>query len=589
MHDETTNVIAAFLRTAERLGERPAAHHKVEEGWRILSWRELAERIVRAAAGLKRLGIKPGERVLLFAQTRLEWMIADCAILAAGNVTVPLYHSLTEERLAEVIADSAPRLAFVEDRAFRSRFERARDRAGVGELPILTLVPDGGSDLETLWRGTRPEEGEAICEAAAAIDPQAVATIVYTSGTTGGLKGVVLTHRNLLAEIRGDQEVFLFGTDDICLLCLPLAHVLGRMTQFYCLVQGTQMAFAESIQRLAENYREIRPHFVVAVPRMLEKIHERVMAYLEGKGRFTQRLARWCIEVGLHRATCQMRHQPVPLGTTVGYWIGRLLLFRKLKERLGGRLRIAICGGAYLREEIAKFFHAAGILIQEGYGLTETFAAATVNRVDDFRFGTVGKPIPGVQMKISDEGEVLLRGETIFKEYLNKPAETEATFDENGWLRTGDLGEYTRDGFLRITGRKKDIIITAGGKNVAPQMIEALMGRSPYITHFIVVGEGRKYLTALVSLNHEAVREYLRGQGEEPEGALERHPGVRRLIGRHVEEVNRELAQYETIKRFAILDGELTMDAGELTPTFKMRRVAIMQRYRETIDALYRD
>jgi long-chain acyl-CoA synthetase len=588
---ERSNVISRFFITAKRLGDSVCVHYKRDNIWATMSWNEMADLIKRTASGLRKMGIVDGERVALFAQTRLEWTIADMAILAAGGVTVPIYQSLAKDRLASIILDSRPVMAIVENEWMGTVFDDALQRSGVSDDVRVLYMEQRGDAVGLLGLGedATSEEMARIGDLATQIDNEADATIVYTSGTTGDLKGVVLSHENLIGETDGAIDAFGFSNDDIGLLCLPLAHVLGRMMQFYTLVQGTQTAYAESIQKLAQNYLEIRPHYVVAVPRMLEKIYERVMEHVDGISPFLRFFMRWALEAGRKRTKFLMRHQGVPFATELAYRIASVTVFRMLRNRLGGRLTHCVCGGAFLPEEVAQFFYATGIIVMEGYGLTETFAAATVNRADDFRFGTVGKPLSGVEVKISADGEILIRGRTTFKEYLNHPDATACAFDETGWFKTGDLGEFSRDGFLRITGRIKDIIVTAGGKNVAPQMIEALMMKSSFIDHFVVCGDGRKFLTALITLNTDAVQKYLKRHGfADVSGAeLSDHPEVRGLIGKHVEEQNGLLARFETIKRFAILDGALSIDGGVLTPTYKVRRKAISSKYGEIIDSLY--
>jgi long-chain acyl-CoA synthetase len=590
---EPTNVVAAFFRTAVLQGRAPCVHFKRDGVWRTESWAWLADTVCRVAAGLKRRGLKPGEKVAIFASSRLEWTIADLAIMAVGAISIPIYRSLAGDRLSFILGHSEPRMAIVENDQFAALLEETRRTSGIPHDVDIIAMEEGGPipSLTQIGEEATSEETESITQGALGLSSDDVATIVYTSGTTGELKGVVLTHKNLLAEIQAAQRVFSFSSRDICMLCLPLAHVLGRMTQFYVLIQGCQAAYAESLERLPQNYLEVRPHFVVAVPRMLEKIQERVHAHLEGSSRLARGLFDWALSVGRRRSALLMRHRRVPWSLSLRYRLADLLVFRKLRARLGGRLRIIVSGGAYLPEEVAEFFHAAGMTIQEGYGLTETFAAATVNRTDDFRFGTVGKPLPGIELKIADDGEVLLKGPTIFKGYFKNQEEASISFDEKGWFRTGDLGEYTKDGFLRITGRKKDIIVTAGGKNVAPQLIESVMLSSPYIDYFVVCGEGRKYLTALVVLNAEAVRGYLLAQGYVAQGSepLGSAPLVKQLIGRHIEEQNKRLASYETIKRFSIVEGDFSVENGALTPTLKVRRSIVADRYRDILDGLYRD
>lgn len=588
---EHSNIVAAFFEMARRRGEAVCVRFKHHGRWRTQSWNGMARNIRDVAAGLYKLGLGPADRVAILADTCVEWTIADLAIMAAGGITVPIYHTLTVDRIAYILRDSAPSAIIVQGAKLRAVLNKACQSGGwMHEMPVYEM--EEGRDyslLAALAKEATPSAIQAIDRIVSTIAPSDDATYAYTSGTSGELKGAVITHENILSEIRATQKVFDFKADDVGLVCLPLAHVLGRLMQFYCLAQGCQAAYAEGIERLAENYLEIRPHFTVGVPRMLEKIHERAMLYVEHSSRWRRPILLWALAAGLRASSIVQRRQRTPLGLRASSWLADLLVLRRLRGRLGGRLRTFICGGAMLPKDVAQFFHAAGILVLEGYGLTETFAAATANRPDDYRFGTVGKPLPGVELKLATDGEILIRGPTVFKKYLNRPDETREAFDERGWFKTGDLGQYSRDGFLRITGRKKEIIITAGGKNISSQMVEKLIGQSPYVSHVMVYGDGRKYLTALITLNQPAVAAYLRQKGyaEGEEGMNLRHPAIERLISRHIEEQNHKLAPFETIKRFAILDEDFSVESGELTPTLKIRRDVVAAKYRDVLEKLY--
>lgn len=585
------NVISAFLDRAAELGDAPCAHYKKGGVWHCLSWSDLARKALSLAVALRRMGLSKGGRVAMMVNTSIEWTVADLAIMSAGGINVPIYCNYTADRVRTILKDSQPKIAIVQDSSVANLLREANEHNGAPTELAVIAVEEGAAPA-TFWQllgGAQPDELKDMERFARSVTPDDAASYVYTSGTTGELKAVVVTHGMILAEIDAAGEVFGLGEDDVALVCLPLAHVLGRLAQLYPLLRGTQSAYAEGLDKLAENYVEVRPHYVCGVPRMLEKIHERVQAYLEGASPRVRRLAGWALRVGGERAALIQKHRPVPFDLALRCWIADLLVFRRLRARLGGRLRLFICGGARLSEDVTRFFHSVGITVLEGYGLTETFAAVTVNRADDYHFGTVGKPLPGVSMKVAPDGEILIKGGNVFREYLNRPEETAQAFDSEGWFRSGDLGEYSRDGFLRITGRKKDMIVTAGGKNIAPQRIEAIMEESPFISHFMVYGDGRKYLTALVTLNEPEVRRRIGGHGAEGGGDLASHPAVRELIERHVREKNERLSTFETIKRFAVIDGDFSVEGGELTPTLKMRRDFACQKYRDVLEALYRD
>ncbi|MFH1830831.1 MAG: long-chain fatty acid--CoA ligase [Pseudomonadota bacterium] len=585
------NVISAFLKTAKERGGATCAIVKEHGKWKHICWNEVSRRVLSMAAALRRMGLKKGDAVAVMATTRLEWTISDCAIMACGGITVPIYCAFTQDRIRTILRDCTPHMAIVEDASVATLLVEAHKSNGFqDEIRIIGVEKEAASvSVQDLMCASSSEEMKDVERGARSLTADDVATYVYTSGTSGELKGVIITHGMILTEIRATEHVFNFSHNDIGLVCLPLAHVLGRLMQFYQIIHGTQSAYAESLEKLAENYAEIKPHFVCGVPRMLEKIHERVESYIEKAPARVRKLVRWGISIGKTRSELIQKKRLIPFELKFLHIIADILVFRRLRSRLGGRLRCFICGGGKLSLEIAKFFHVAGILVLEGYGLTESFAAATVNRPDDFRFGTVGKPVPGVALKIASDGEILLKGPTVFSKYLHRPEETDAAFDSEGWFKTGDLGEYSRDGFLRITGRKKDMIVTAGGKNIAPQRIEAIMSDSPYISHFMVNGDGRKYLTALVTLNEAKVIKYLRNLGHEvlEEHKLSGHPEVYTLIKRHIEEKNSKLARFETIKRFAIIDSDFSVAGGELTPTLKVRRQYASDKYRKVLDSLY--
>jgi len=588
---ESTNIISAFFETAGALGNRTCAHFKVGEEWRNITWTEMERSVRNAATGLVRLGLEKGDRVIIFGNTRLEWVIADFAVMAAGGISVPVYQSYNAGRVSHILKDAEPKMAIVESNSLLEVLDEAMDGSGFRDAITVIGMEDGKGlvTLSSLMSGDGRDLAKGIQDTVAGLSKTDVATYVYTSGTTGSLKGVVLTHGNILAEVRAAERVFDFGPDEIGLLWLPLAHVLGRMLEVFLLVHGCQTAFADDIKKLPQVYMEISPHFVCGVPRMLEKIYERIQAYVKEASPLSRHFFNWSMKVGMKHGRLLQKRRRVPFLLRVKFAIASALIFRRLMKRLGGRLGCFICGGAKLPEEIGKFFHAAGIMVLEGYGLTETFAAATVNRFDDYHFGTVGKPLHGVDLKLAADGEILIRGPMVFREYLNLPGETKAAFDEGGWFLTGDIGEYSRDGFLRITGRKKEMIITAGGKNVAPQMVEGVMSETPYVNHFMIYGDGRKYLVALVTLNDGEVSAYLRKHGcpMEEEIPLSRHPAVTRLIQTHVDEKNLGLARFETVKRFAIIDGDFSIESGELTPTMKIKRNVVVEKYRDVLEGMY--
>ncbi len=458
------NVIADFFTMAERRNSTTCIRYKHAGEWRMLTWFEVAELVRQYARGLIAAGVAEGTPVALFASTRMEWTILDLAILAAGGVTVPIYTNLPADHIAFIVKDSAADIAVVENDDLLRRLHKACE--GGKEPHTIVEIEGGGQYEKTMTLRALLEKGTStplpvLEERIERIALTCPASYVYTSGTTGVQKGVVLTHGNIYAVASGVLKAFDFKTTDTCMICLPLAHVLGRMTQFYTLLKGCTSGYAESLEKLAENYREVKPDFVVGVPRMLEKMYERVEAAMSARSWHARKIYAWAKRVAIDAAERRQHKEPLKGLTAVRHALARRLVYNKLRARLGGRLYCFVSGGAPLSKDIAKFFTGAGITVIEGYGLTETFAAMTANRFDDIHFGTVGKPIDGVNIKLAADGEILVSGPTVFKEYLHRPDATQEAF-EDGWFKTGDIGEFSKEGFLRITDRKKDLIIVGG-------------------------------------------------------------------------------------------------------------------------------
>lgn len=585
------NIVQAFIDVSRKYERLPCVHFERDGVWNSLTWDEMRRKVLSLSVALKKIGLKRGNAAVIYSKTRYEWAIADFALMAIGAISVPAYHSFKLEKLSHIIRDSGAKLIVVEDSELLEIAKTSVESLGKSDsIQLLSIDPcDGCRNLEGIMTGVAEGDLNETLKTLEFISADDIATYVYTSGTTGELKGVVLTHGNLLAEIRSIEQLFDFKNNQIGLLWLPLAHVLGRMMEVYQLVHGSQTAFANDINRLPQIYQEIRPHFVCGVPRMLEKIHARVDEYISKRWLLLRWIFEWAFDTGRDFSKLDQKHRRIPLMLRLKFFVAKLLIFSKLQKRLGGRLECFICGGAKLKKDVARFFHSVGISVLEGYGLTETFAAITVNRKDDFHFGTVGKPIPGSEIRISSDGEILVRGPTVFKEYLNSPDETRNSFTHDGWFKTGDLGEYSRDGFLRITGRRKEVIVTSGGKKIVPTMIEEMLLVSPYIEHVMVYGDERPYLTAIITLNNSEVSATLKKlAGHNDSGSdLASSRDVRRIIWKHVEEVNASLASFETIKKMEIVEGSFTIDGGELTPTLKLRRNFIAMKYRRLIDSMY--
>ncbi len=524
----------------------------------------------------------------IFAQTREEWAIADLAIALAGAVSVPVYPTLTAEQVGHVLVDSGARAAFVEGAEQRD-VVLAESRADLVRIVVFDAAAVGGDPrVVSLGELGRPERAADVAAREAQVRPGDLATIIYTSGTSGQAKGVMLTHGALAHEIEALGSVLPLTARDEQLLFLPLAHVLGRVLLLAALEVGYATAFARSLAHVLDDLAEVEPTFFASVPRLYEKIHAVAVDNASSEGPVKERLYRWAIRVGAERSAAARSGGWVGPRLAVAHRYADQLVLSKVRARFGRRLRFAISGGAPLARELAEWFHACGVLVLEGYGLTETCAATHVNRPGAFRFGTVGQPVPGVEVAIAADGEVLLRGPTIMRGYFGQPDATADALDAQGYLHSGDIGRVDADGFLAITDRKKDMIVTAGGKNVAPQNLEAMLQKSPWIEQAVILGDGRKHLVALIALDVAAATRWAREHGRPDDlASLSHDPELRALVEIDVDAVNRKLAKFEAIKRFAILDRELTIEGGELTPTHKVRRKVVEARWASLLDSLY--
>ena len=550
--------------------------HKLEGTWRTMTWNDLDRAAREIAAGLRSIGLEPGDRVCLLANTRWEWIACDVGILMAGGVTVPIYQSSLPDQVDYIVADSGAKVVIVED---ATQYAKVGARTGVrsvtmtgrvGDVPTLPDLRAAGAR----WLDELPGELERGWDA---IKPEHIFTIVYTSGTTGPPKGVVLTHKNIAYECTALEHVLTLDENDEQLLFLPLAHIFARILEWTAISRGCITAFAEGIPELIGNMKEIRPTFMGAVPRVYEKAFVKIQAGFEAQRKTPagKTVIDWALSVGRQLSREQQAGRAPSFPLAIQARLANRLVFEKVQATFGGRLRYFISGGAPLAREIAEFFHAVGILVLEGYGLTETTAATNLNRPNAYKFGTVGQPIPGCSLKIAADGEVLMRGDNILREYYGLPDATREAIDPEGWFHSGDIGVIDEAGYLRITDRKKDIIVTAGGKNVAPQNLEsALKASCPFVSQVVVHGDQRPYLVALVTVNDEAVK----AAGEVDPKAV---------IGAAIEKLNGQLPSYETIKKFAILPADFSQETGELTPTLKVKRKFCSEKFRSVLDGLY--
>lgn len=592
---DASSIPQVFFDRAAQRGGKVAHMVKRDGAWQEISWQALRDIVRHVARGLLTLGLQAGDRVAILSDSRAEWVQCDLGIMAAAGITVPIYASSTPDQTAYILQNSGATTMFVDTSAQLDKILAVRDQAPtLKHIVMMTDSPPGADDAiltlaDLIQRGRDAADQEAVLEERLqGLTPEHEATYVYTSGTTGPPKGVVQTHGNHLFMMESCGAITDLDEGDVNLLFLPLAHSFARLESFLGFYKGWTTAFAESIEALSQNMREVRPMLLISVPRVYEKVYATVQAGAAGSS-VKRAIFNWCVGVGRQASRLQQQGQPLPPGLRLKRNLAHRLVFGKLHAAVGGRLRYFVSGGAPLAREIAEFFHAAGLLILEGYGLTETCPALTANRHDNYKFGTVGLALPGVELRLDDDGEILARGPNIARGYYQRPEATAEVFLEDGWFATGDIGEIDADGFLRITDRKKDLLVTAGGKNVAPQNIENLLKADPLISQAMVYGDRRPFLTAVLTLDMEAATAYARDLGISGDTVAElaANPQLRVLLEGRVERVNQRLAPYETIKKFVIAREDFSEASNELTPTLKVKRQVVTQKYQAELDELY--
>ncbi len=542
--------------------DQPAYLEETADSWRPVPWDEAAERVAGLAHGLLARGVRHGDRVAVLARTRLEWILLDWAVMSIGAVVVGLYPTSSAKECEYILGHCEAVLAFTEDD------EQTRKLVSIrGSLPQLReIVPfDRLEKLEADGRLARHLQPEPVAEGD-------LATLIYTSGTTGPPKGCMLTHLNLVsAAMRVVEGMNQPG--DICLLFLPLAHSYGRLAHQAASYRGATVALVADVARVPEALAAVKPTVLPAVPRVYEKIHANALGEIERAGGMRTRIGRWALGVGARTSRAGREGASVSAVLARQQRIADKVVFSKVRERLGGRLRVGVSGAAPLSTDVMEFFHALGVPVIEGYGLTETASSATVNEPGDFRIGTVGRPVEGAEVRLAEDGEILIRSDSVFAGYYKEPDATAAALTDDGWLRTGDVGVIDDEGFLRITDRKKDLIITAGGKNIAPQNLENALKASRFVSQAIVVGDRRPYVSALVTLDEAE----LGSGGRDPQ----------ELVQALVDDVNRDRTRVEQIKRFVILPRDFSQEEGEVTPTLKLRRRVIHEHFADEIEQLY--
>ncbi len=586
-----------FLDAVDRLGRHAAFRHHRNDAWHRLTYQEVFDRVWAVAGGLSRAGLSRGDRAAILSDNRPEWALADYACLCSGVVDVPIYSTLIPSQIRYILDDAGVRLIFVADQEQLEKVLEIRD-----DLPelrqIVVFDPPAGDLPEGVraWRDFVAEGADALAggsEAGFRADalsaaPGDTATILYTSGTTGDPKGVMLSHNNLASNIRAASQVLPLDQEDTSLSFLPLSHVFQRMVDYLLFTKGCTIVYARSIDTVPEDLKLVRPTIVVSVPRLYEKVYARVTSATGVKGV----LVGWARGVGRRGAEYRLAGKVPPASLRLRYGLARKLVFSKISDAVGGRLRYFVSGGAPLSPEINTFFFSAGIMILEGYGLTETSPVTNVNTPRDFpsefRIGTVGKPVPGTEIRIASDGEILVRGPQVMKGYYNRPEDTREAIDEDGWFHTGDVGELDDEGFLRITDRKKDLIVTAGGKNVAPQPIENRLKQNPFFDQPVLVGDRERFITLLAVPDFDALEGWAREQGITGDRrtvlADER---VGRKLHSEMTGTLSELARYETPKKLVILDTPFTIEDGSLTPTQKVKRRVVQERFQEKLREVY--
>ena len=588
-------LISMLEHSIQHYGHKPALAHKPKGGtYQDISYTELGESVDAFRKGLTALGVQKDDRVALLSENRPEWAITDFGSLKAGAVTVPMFSTLTAAQVGYILKDSGSKIICVSTSRQLEKVTAIRDEVPTLEQiivfdPIEGEPPAGVIQFEAVCELEGQGQGIGVRNPSHANEDD-TATIIYTSGTTGDPKGVMLTHANFISNFQACKSLIDVSDADVLLSFLPLSHVFERLGGHYVpLFSGAKVAYAESTFTVAQNMREIAPTVMLSVPRLYETMHDRILRAVQEGSPIKQKIFHWGVSVGSSVSSAIQKGKKPSAILQLQQHIADKLVFAKLKAATGGRLRFFVSGGAALPQSIAEFFHAAGILILEGYGLTETSPVISMNHPTQWKFGTVGVPVPGVEVHIAEDGEILTRGPHVMKGYFNNESATAEVIDEEGWFHTGDIGIIDADGFVKITDRKKNIIVLSNGKNVAPQPIESELVQSPYIDQILLVGNERKNLAALIVPNFEALKAWASENNvatDDLATMLET-----REVQQHIQDEIRsrltDFADFEQVRRFTLLDKEFSQEADEMTPTLKLKRNVIMERYKETIEEMY--
>lgn len=594
--NEPQTLAELFLQSFEKHDLKNALNYKKNGEWFSISSKEMLERAENIALGLYALGIRKGDRVAILGANSPDWTLADAGCQLSGIIDVPIYTTLTDNSVCYIINDSGSRIFFLENQAAFDRlkeiFSECKtldkmiffDGKGLTAENAITLA-----ELEKSGAELKSAQPELLKELTKAIKINDIATLIYTSGTTGEPKGVMLSHGNIISNVIDCCENFAFTEKDVPLSVLPLSHVFERGAMYLYIYNGMSVYYAESIDKVPENLREVRPTIFVGVPRLFEKVYSKAKLKAVQAGGFKEKIFNWAIEVGKEFAELNDKKQPIPILLAIKHTVADKLVFSKFREGFGNRLRFCITGGAALSNEIYLIFNGAGIAIMQGYGLTETSPVITSSNSMNVRLGTSGKTIRNVKIRFASDGEIEVSGPNVMQGYYNKPEATRDTFTEDGWFKTGDIGELDADGFLKITDRKKELFKTSGGKYIAPSPIEQMIKGSRFVSQVVLVGNDRKFASALIVPSFEQIESYVKSKNlplKTPKEFCENEEIIK-LFEREVEEKTQDLARFEKVKKIALLENELTVEGGELTPTLKVKRRIVDEKYKAVIDKLY--
>lgn len=592
----TQNCAVQFLDRVQKSADHEAFRYPRGEAWESVTWRQAGDIVEKLAAGLLSLGLQSEQRVGIASGTRYEWILADLAVMCAAGATTTVYPTTNSEDTAYILGDSESRVVFAEDDEQIAKLKEHRN-----ELPHLIKVVtfDGSTDgdwvigmddLAKLGEAHLAEHPGVVEETAKSIPPEQLATLIYTSGTTGRPKGVRLLHRSWVYEGTAIQVQDILDESDLQFLWLPMAHSFGKVLLSAQLACGFATAIDGRVDKIVDNLGVVKPTFMGAAPRIFEKAYARIITMQAAEGGAKEKIFKKAFEVGLKVDELERQGKSVPFGLKVQHGLFDKLVFSKVRDRFGGRVRFFISGSAALNPEIGAWFHAAGIKILEGYGMTENAAGATVNHPDDYKMGTVGPALPGTEVKIGENDEVMLRGPHVMAGYHNLPEETAKTLTEDGWLHTGDKGSLDADGFLTITGRIKDLFKTSGGKYVAPPALESkFKAICPYVSQFMVFGNERNFVSALITLDPDAMAGWAEenGMAGKDYSEIVQSEAVRSMVAGYVDELNQKVNRWETVKKWEILDHDLTIESGELTPSMKVKRNVVESNHKQLIDSFY--